>query len=413
MVSIMGLYSFTTDINREDYDNFVKHHEYCNLLQSYSWASVKSNWDHIHTAVYDVHHDIVAAGLVLIKKLPMGLTMFYLPRGPIMDYTNQDLLAFYFTELKKIAKKKHCLFIKFDPAIHVNDYTTKDYNENRYASCAMYLDSFQKVGAIHHGFTMNIADTVQARFQANVYNKEDWETGLPKHTKRLIKDANRRNVEIITGHAELVDEFSRLVNLTEERKQVHLRDKEYFNLLMDTYQDDAVILLAMCNVYELAENAKMREKDCLEQLEQLPEHAKKKKRRLEDQLNSCRKDLVEFNEVLDEIGHEDKQLAIAGILSIQYGNTCEMLYAGMDERFKKFMPQYKEYVENFRWAFDRGCIWANMGGVEGDLKDGLTKFKDNFNPMINELIGEFDIPVNKLLYNASQKAYNFLRNRNK
>jgi serine/alanine adding enzyme len=54
-----------------------------------------------------------------------------------------------------------------------------------------------------------------------------------------------------------------------------------------------------------------------------------------------------------------------------------------------------------------------MGGVEGDLKDGLTKFKDNFNPMINELIGEFDIPVNKLLYNASQKAYNFLRNRNK
>lgn len=79
--------------------------------------------------------------------------------------------------------------------------------------------------------------------------------------------------------------------------------------------------------------------------------------------------------------------------SIQYGNTCEMLYAGMDERFKKFMPQYKEYVENFNWAFDRGCLWSNMGGVEGSLDDGLTKFKDNFNPTINEMIGEFDIPV--------------------
>ena len=43
-----------------------------------------------------------------------------------------------------------------------------------------------------------------------------------------------------------------------------------------------------------------------------------------------------------------KEIAIAGILSIQFGNTCEMLYAGMDERFKKFMPQYKEYVENFK-----------------------------------------------------------------
>ena len=41
-------------------------------------------------------------------------------------------------------------------------------------------------------------------------------------------------------------------------------------------------------------------------------------------------------EEFDEFGQEDKEIAIAGILSIQYGNTCEMLYAGMDERFKKF-----------------------------------------------------------------------------
>ena len=61
-------------------------------------------------------------------------------------------------------------------------------------------------------------------------------------------------------------------------------------------------------------------------------------------------------EEFDEFGQEDKEIAIAGILSIQYGNTCEMLYAGMDERFKKFMPQYKEYVENFKWALDRGCL---------------------------------------------------------
>ncbi len=84
----------------------------------------------------------------------------------------------------------------------------------------------------------------------------------------------------------------------------------------------------------------------------------------------------------------------------------------MDERFKKFMPQYKEYVENFRWAFERGCKYSNMGGVEGDLQDGLTKFKDNFNPMINEYIGEFDLPVaNPLIYRVAQMGYNYLNNR--
>lgn len=36
---------------------------------------------------------------------------------------------------------------------------------------------------------------------------------------------------------------------------------------------------------------------------------------------------------------------------------------------------YKEYIENFKWAFERGCSWSNMGGVEGTLDDGLTNSK--------------------------------------
>ena len=110
-------------------------------------------------------------------------------------------------------------------------------------------------------------------------------------------------------------------------------------------------------------------------------------------------------------GIEEGQNAIAGILSVNYGKTCEMLYAGMDERFKQFMPQYKEYVENFKWAFEKGCTMASMGGVEGTLDDGLTKFKDNFAPTINEFIGEFDIPVNRLLYYPSKIAYNRMKER--
>ncbi|MEG2799709.1 MAG: peptidoglycan bridge formation glycyltransferase FemA/FemB family protein, partial [Erysipelotrichaceae bacterium] len=43
---------------------------------------------------------------------------------------------------------------------------------------------------------------------------------------------------------------------------------------------------------------------------------------------------------------------------------------------------------------------------EGSLDDGLTKFKDNFNPMIVEFVGEFELPVNKLLYRAAHIAFN-------
>ncbi len=405
----MKKYRFSSQVNQTEYDSFVTKNEYCNLLQSYNWAKIKNNWDHLYTGVYDENDILVGTGLVLIKYLPLGFSMFYIPRGPIMDYLDCDLLSFYFEELKKIAKKYHCLFIKFDPLIHVNDYYSNEYNTNRYEKTNQYLDCFKKINAIHKGFTMNISDTVQPRFQSNVYNKEGWQENLPKHTKRLIKDADKRNVHIIHGGIELVDEFSRLVALTEERKQVALRNKEYFELLMETYPEDGVIFLAQCNLHQLSKDAHQRKQEIENEIKETPENAKKKLRRLEDQLKSVTKDINEFDSMLEEFDENDQDISIAGILSIQYGDTCEMLYAGMDERFKKFMPQYKEYVENFKWAFDRGCQWSNMGGVEGTLDDGLTKFKDNFNPIINEFIGEFDIPVNKPLYILSQKAYSILR----
>ena len=101
----------------------------------------------------------------------------------------------------------------------------------------------------------------------------------------------------------------------------------------------------------------------------------------------------------------DKELVIAGILSIKFGNTMEMLYAGMNEDFKKFYPQYKLYPRVFEDAYNDNIIWANMGGVEGSLDDGLTKFKSNFAPHIEEFIGEFNIPVNKVLYRLSNFVY--------
>ena len=152
-------YEFKTDLKQGEFDEFVKNHEYCNLLQSYNWAKVKSNWDHLYTGVYK-DGNLVATGLVLIKRLPLTFCMYYLPRGPIMDYKDKELVQYYFEQLKKVAKKDHCIFIKFDPAIHVNDYDSKSYNTNRYEDTDTYLEIFKSCKAIHHGYTMSIADTV-------------------------------------------------------------------------------------------------------------------------------------------------------------------------------------------------------------------------------------------------------------
>lgn len=75
----------------------------------------------------------------------------------------------------------------------------------------------------------------------------------------------------------MLDEFSRLVELTESRKGVALRDKEYFKTLFKTLLENcpegSVIFLATCNVYQLDKEAKekkvQREKEMLQHLKML------------------------------------------------------------------------------------------------------------------------------------------------
>lgn len=395
-------YQFTTAITEKEHNDFIKTSPYCNLLQSAQWAKVKDNWGSLLAGVRDDGGVLVASSLVLIKQLPLHFTMFYIPRGPILDYLNADLVTFYFQGLKKVAKKHHCLFMKFDPEIHRRDHFLEDEGTPVYDHIEQIMRHIEQSGGIHQGYTTYIEETIQPRYQANVYKCDDFIEQLPRHTRRLIKDALKRNVQVVKADSSELQGFCDVVALTEERKNVNLRNSEYFQQLMDIYQEDAYLFLAKMDIPQVLANFKKQYEDNEKELQQLKEGAPKKLRRLQDIKQSLEKDIKEFEEYQKLY---QKETVIAGILSIKFGRTMEMLYAGMDDHFKKFMPQYYLYTENMKYAFAHGCEFANMGGIEGDFQDGLTKFKSNFHPMINELIGEFDYPVNKVFYHASKLAY--------
>ena len=402
------MYQFKENIPASEHDAFIKTHPLCNLLQSSDWAKVKDNWGHKIVGVYE-DKELIASALILIKKLPLNFSMLYIPRGPIMDYENERLVTYFMQELKKWAKKFHCLFIKMDPGIHINDYKINEKNDNRNACCETIIANMKKAGAIHQGFTTYIEESIQPRFQANVYKTDTFMEDLPRHTRRLIKDALKRDVKIVKADMNRLPEFSDVVALTEKRKQVNLRNHEYFQQLMEIYGEDAYLFMAEVNIKEtLNRLLKVQEANDSE-LEKLGDSSPKKLRRLTDIKNALTRDIKEFSEFGSEY---QENTVIAGILSIKFGDTMEMLYAGMNDNFKKFMPQYYLYTENMKYAFEHGCNYANMGGVEGDLQDGLTKFKSNFDPYINEFIGEFDLPESTLLYKASEVAYKVRKSRN-
>ncbi|HES4940300.1 TPA: peptidoglycan bridge formation glycyltransferase FemA/FemB family protein [Streptococcus pyogenes] len=383
-------------ISEEEHDSFVKEHQQISVLQGSDWAKIKNQWQNERIGIYKEEKQVASLSL-LIKLLPLGRSIIYIPRGPVMDYLDRDLVAFTMKTLKDYGKTKKALFIKYDPAILLKQYALGQEEEEKPLALAA-IKNLQEAGVHWTGLTMKIADSIQPRFQANIYTQENLEMQFPKHTRRLIKDAKQRGVETYRASQSELHKFSKIVSLTEKRKNISLRNEAYFQKLMTTYGDKAYLHLAKVNIPQKLDQYRQQLILINQDITRTQAHQKKRLKKLEDQKASLERYITEFEGFTDQYPEE---VVVAGILSISYGNVMEMLYAGMNDDFKKFYPQYLLYPKVFQDAYQDGIIWANMGGVEGSLDDGLTKFKANFAPTIEEFIGEFNLPVSPLYHIAN------------
>ncbi|HEP1674611.1 aminoacyltransferase [Streptococcus pyogenes] len=383
-------------ISEEEHDSFVKEHQQISVLQGSDWAKIKNQWQNERIGIYKEEKQVASLSL-LIKLLPLGRSIIYIPRGPVMDYLDRDLVVFTMKTLKDYGKTKKALFIKYDPAILLKQYALGQEEEEKPLALAA-IKNLQEAGVHWTGLTMEIADSIQPRFQANIYTQENLEMQFPKHTRRLIKDAKQRGVETYRASQSELHKFSKIVSLTEKRKNISLRNEAYFQKLMTTYGDNAYLHLAKVNIPQKLDQYRQQLILINQDITRTQAHQKKRLKKLENQKASLERYITEFEGFTDQYPEE---VVVAGILSISYGNVMEMLYAGMNDDFKKFYPQYLLYPKVFQDAYQDGIIWANMGGVEGSLDDGLTKFKANFAPTIEEFIGEFNLPVSPLYHIAN------------
>lgn len=398
------MYIFKTNIDAKTHDDFVKQSPLCNLLQSSNWAKIKDNWDSCITGVYQ-QDKLVASGLILIKHLPLSFTMMYIPRGPIMDYENKELVKFYLKELKKWAKTKHCLFISFDPAIKLREFDLDHKDKEDDQKALSIIADLQNNKAIYKGKTLKIEETIQPRFHMGLYYTDDLNSHLPKSTIKSCKAAIKRHVNVKVADHNEVEKFAKMIELTEKHKNVHLRNEAYFKKILDVYKEDATLYLADVNVSTYKKELEDSIKAANDTLQNETATNNAKNKALQTIKNS-EKELITINDLASKYPN---YTIIAGGLMVGFGNTCEMLYAGRNDDFNSFRPQYYLYTKKIEHSFKQGYQYVNMGGIEGTLDDGLSKFKANFNPVIIEYVGEFDLPVMPLLYKLAKFAQKNLK----
>ncbi|MFS9091215.1 aminoacyltransferase [Streptococcus australis] len=394
------MYTYKIGITAEEHDEFVKTSPQTNLLQSSDWAKIKDNWGNERLGVYQ-DHKLVAVASILIQPLPLGFTMLYIPRGPIMDYQNSELVSFMLQSIKTYAKSKRAVFAKFDPSLFLRKGLNGQETSDQEATLAI-IQSLKECGVEWVGRTEDMGETIQPRFQANIYKEYFTEDQLSKSTKQAIRTARNKGVEVIFGGTELLDEFAALMKKTEARKGIHLRGRDYYEKLLTTYAGQSYITLSRINLAQRLASLKEQLEKNQAEASRFNEKTKpgkidnnrQEKERLEEEIQFLHQELKAGQEIV----------SLSGTLTLEFGGTSENVYAGMDENFRHYQPAILTWYETAQHAFDRGATWQNMGGVENQLDGGLYHFKSKFNPMIEEFVGEFNLPTS-MLYPLVNKAY--------
>lgn len=399
------MYTYKIGISEKEHDEFLLNNKQCNLLQSSNWAGIKSNWSTERIGFYE-DDQLVATASLLIKNLPMNFTLIYIPRGPIMDYTDYELVDFVISSLKEFGKSKRAIFVKFDPSLFLTRYlvtTDPETNEEEDEVTITLIKFLTRLGVEWTGRTRDIGQTIQPRIQANIHAKNADFQLLPKKTKQAIRTAQNKGIDLTIGGPELLEDFATLMKKTEERKGINLRGIDYYRKLMDTYPDDSYITMTSLDLVK-------RQRELTNQLEQAKLAKSKftdktKPGKIKETENAIDRFTGEINFLNEHIQTGVTTAPLAGTLTIVYGKTSENLYAGMDETFRNYQAALLTWYETGQEAFKRGCAWHNLGGVENNLDGGLYQFKSKLNPTLEEFAGEFNIPVSPL-HGPAMLAYN-------
>ena len=404
------------ELEKQEFIEFSQSHPQGLFFQSPYWIEIKeqNGWQ---GKIVGIKKDgkIIAATILLIKKVIGNIRFAYAPRGFLLDYSDFPLLEVFTKEIKSYLKSLGVAFLKINPYV---DYQLRDVNgepiENTKNDALM--ENLKSLGYIHYGFYVDMDEKkdLEPRWISvlNIKGKtiDELFKNFRSGTKWGINNSKKNFITMVEANEDNLFEFKNLMEHTSERRGFVDRPLSYYTEMFKILKrENAVkVLFAEINFKELLEFTKARYEKNAKRLEVIKDNPKKQKefneisseqKSLEPRLETLHKNVEEFGE----------KKIIAGGWYMLYGREIVYLFGASYKPFMRYNSQYLLQYEMLKYAIDEGYDKFNFYGIDGNFNEnsvnyGLFDFKRGFNADVHELIGEFDLIVNKSLY----KQYNLL-----
>lgn len=415
---------FTT-LTEKEFTTFADNHPLITFHQTVKWANLKkkNGWQGHFVGIKD-NKEVIAATLLLEKKTPLKKSIYYAPRGFLINYHDQKLLEFFTQNIISYIKQHNGFFLKIDPYIL---YKERDLHGNLVPDGidnTHVLKNLKQLGYHHFGFNL-MNEGLQPRwlFVLNTKDrtKEEITKNFDSKTKRILKKNHKMCITTREITREEIPIFKEIMASTSNRREFVDRPLSYYQNMWDAFEKDEhlKIVVAELQVEEYLKNLKQERKNLTQEIE----NRKKRKEQQKDQINeekftSKQRDAIEKLEKIEEKIKEMKKLKeqhgstiiLGGMLFLIYGGEIIYLMGGSFEEYLHFQSAYSIHESMIFYAIDHGLKAYNFYGITGIFDEsnplyGIYFSKKGFGGNVVELIGEFDYIIHKSYYYLYKIAF--------
>lgn len=332
--------------------------------------------------------------------------------GPIMDYSNNELVRFYMTELKNyFAKDFRVLCIRVNPFLNEHIYKDIEYVET--TEDAIKTDKIlTSLGYKPLNDDLFTNPTLASRCVfSKPLDENITESNLLKNVSQIARyTINRtmkegvqvREIDIFNEEdARIFDEINRD---TENRIDFEIRDNTYFKSLKNNIGDKAHYLVSYIDCDQFVETTTNtianleKERDNLkEKLEQGKVNAKKATNRLkefDENIAIWYKKIDKIKELKAENGNI---INLSCATFIESGQDLIYFTSGAMRKFHRYEGPYAILFHMMKYAINNNFKYFNFFGTSKDFESeeatdyGVLQFKRNFNGNIEYFMDNYEI----------------------
>jgi peptidoglycan pentaglycine glycine transferase (the first glycine) len=329
----------------ETWDETIRGLPGAHILQTWEWGQFKAayGWQPLPQVWHDEHGQVRAAALVLKRAVPGGLSVLYVPRGPLVDWSDAAWSHRVIADLQSLARKQGAIFIKMDPELILGTGIPGGEDDQPNPAGQRVLAEMQSSG-------WRLSDE-QIQFRNTAWldlsgSEEDWLSRMKQKARYNLRLAQRKGVIVQAGSLDDLPLLYRMYAETSVRDGFVIRNENYYRSVWRSFMERGMAEPLIATV---------------------------------------------------------EGEPVAGIFLFYFAGRAWYLYGMSRDAHREKMPNYLLQWEAMCRAKTHGCSQYDLWGApdvfdESDSMWGVFRFKEGLGARVVRTAGAWDYPSRRMVY---------------